>query len=240
MEGNQKSQFVNHHVLEHTFGIALKAFSQRFGCVFVGIVGHVGDHGSLHSVGEFTSLAHIFAHILVVSHENFHTGGFGFLGHGFQFGNCGRSRLFQVDAFGAVGNGFVQKTWVIGGTSTDQSKTRGQRRRQFFQRGGEFGAVGSFGFGLPDGKVLSGRRILSSSHEPGFDNVIQRGGGALLVKHLNGVVPSHTAVGGSTSDQDDFGLAFFGKSKRRRGNSSCGDASTAHKGGRSSSKHGGE
>ena len=32
----------------------------------------------------------------------------------------------------------------------------------------------------------------------------------LLIEHLDGVVPAHTAVGGATADEDDLGLSLVG------------------------------
>mmetsp|Transcript_31309 Transcript_31309/g.65329 ORF Transcript_31309/g.65329 Transcript_31309/m.65329 type:complete len:335 (+) Transcript_31309:364-1368(+) len=243
VERNQKSQFVDNHVLEHTFGIALKAFSQRFGGIFVSIVGNIGDHGSFKGVSEFTSLAHVFADILVVSHEHFDSGIFGVLGHLFQFSDGGGAGLFQVDALGAVGDGFFQQSRIVGGTSTNKGETRSGRRGQLFEGAGEFGAMGGFGVRLPFSEILSSRRILSSSHEPRFNDVVQRSGWALLVQHLHGMVPSHTTVGGTTSDQNDFGLSLFGKSERRRADGSGigrSDHTTGHKGSRSTNKRTGE
>jgi hypothetical protein len=57
------------HVLQHTLGIALKALSQGFLGIFIGIVGNKGHVGSLDTRGKFTSLGHILADILVVPHR---------------------------------------------------------------------------------------------------------------------------------------------------------------------------
>mmetsp|Transcript_18394 Transcript_18394/g.31400 ORF Transcript_18394/g.31400 Transcript_18394/m.31400 type:complete len:345 (+) Transcript_18394:1122-2156(+) len=120
VEGDKKGEFVDGHVLEHTLGVTFKAFSETLGGVFVGIVGDKGDVGSGVGGGEFTGLAHVFADVLVVSHQHLHTGGLGFVHHGLELGHCWGTRLLEVDALGSPGNGFGQKTWIVGSTSTDK------------------------------------------------------------------------------------------------------------------------
>lgn len=50
------------------------------------------------------------------------------------------------------------------------------------------------------------------SHEPRLDNEAKFGAGALVFDHLHGMVPSHTTLGGSASDKDDFALFITGSS----------------------------
>mmetsp|Transcript_10653 Transcript_10653/g.21882 ORF Transcript_10653/g.21882 Transcript_10653/m.21882 type:complete len:224 (-) Transcript_10653:464-1135(-) len=81
-KGNQESQFVNDHVLAHSFAIALKAFSKTFRCVFVSVVTDKGDGSSIFG-RIFTSLSDVFANILIVSHQHGDTSRLGLVAHGF-------------------------------------------------------------------------------------------------------------------------------------------------------------
>mmetsp|Transcript_14301 Transcript_14301/g.23120 ORF Transcript_14301/g.23120 Transcript_14301/m.23120 type:complete len:267 (+) Transcript_14301:284-1084(+) len=181
IETDKKRKFVDGHVLQHTLRITFKAFSKRLRCVFVGIVGHKGDMGSRQRFGKFTSLAHVLADVLVVSHQNFNTSGSSFVLHGFQFGNCGGSRLFQIDALGAVGDGFTQQAWIVSGTPRDQGQPGCLGRWQIVEGSSELGSVLGLGLILPCLEVLSGRRVPSGAHEPRFDNEIQRGTWAFVL-----------------------------------------------------------
>ena len=54
--------------------------------------------------------------------------------------------------------------------------------------------------------------ILETSFDGRVWSAFQSKGFHLLVfEHLNGVVPSHSSVRGSTSDKDNFGLSILGK-----------------------------
>ena len=77
----------------------------------------------------------------------------------FEFGDGGCAGLFQVDALGAVGNGFGQKTRVVGRAATNKSQTRSRRGRQVVEGSRELGSVLGLGLGLPFGKVLSSRGV---------------------------------------------------------------------------------
>ena len=53
----------------------------------------------------------------------------------------------------------------------------------------------------------------------------------LLVKHLDGVVPTHAAVGSTAADEDDLGLARIGIHGRRAGEGAGGGGSRSRGGG---------
>mmetsp|Transcript_26941 Transcript_26941/g.59392 ORF Transcript_26941/g.59392 Transcript_26941/m.59392 type:complete len:202 (+) Transcript_26941:603-1208(+) len=197
------------HVLQHTLGVSLEAFSKRFRSVFVSVVGDEGDVGSFHGLGEFTGLANILADILVVSHQNFDTGGISLGLHGLELDNGGSTGLFQVNALGSVSDRFAQQAWVVSGTSGNQSQSGGIWGWKIIQGGSKCRSVFGFGVRLPFPEFLSGIRIGTGSHEPWLDDVVQRGAGAFFLEHLNGVVPSHSSVRGSASDKDNLGLAFL-------------------------------
>ena len=123
VETDQKGQFVDGHVLQHTFSVTLEALSQRFRGVLVGVVGNESDVGSFVGGSECTSLGDVFADVLVVSHKDSDTGSLGFVSHGSEFGNSRSSRLFQVDSGASVGNALSKQTRIVGGTSRNQSQT---------------------------------------------------------------------------------------------------------------------
>ena len=68
----------------------------------------------------------------------------------------------------------------------------------------------------------------------------------LLLEHLDGVVPSHAAVGGAAADKDDLGLTFLGVHGRGAGNGAggghgaCGNAGRAGDEGRAGEGGGGD
>mmetsp|Transcript_1538 Transcript_1538/g.1928 ORF Transcript_1538/g.1928 Transcript_1538/m.1928 type:complete len:224 (-) Transcript_1538:111-782(-) len=171
--------------------------------------------GSWQSFCEFHSFANVLAHILVVSHQNFDTGLLGFGSHGFQFSHSGCTRLFKVDALASISDGFAQKLRIVSSTSRDQSKTRSFRRRKIGKRCGKLHTVFGFGFGLPFLEFFTAGSLTASTHEPRFHNVIKRSGRTVFLKHLNGMVPSHTTVRSTASNQDDFGLSLFGVHGKR-------------------------
>ena len=178
VEGNQKGEFVNGHVLEHALGVSLKALAERFGRVFICIVAHEGNVRSRDRLGEFARLANVLADVLVVAHEDFDTGVFGFLFHLFELLDGGRPGFFEVDALGSVGNGFGQETRIVGGASADQGETGCSRGRQITESQGEFDTVLGLPFGLLIGKLLTRFRIFASTQEPRLNDVIQRRRGA--------------------------------------------------------------
>ena len=53
----------------------------------------------------------------------------------------------------------------------------------------------------------------------------------LLVKHLDGVVPTHAAVGSTAADEDDLGLTRIGIHGRRAGEGAGGGGSRSGGGG---------
>ena len=68
-----------------------------------------------------------------------------------------------------------------------------------------------------------------------------RGSHLLVFEHLNGVVPAHASVGSTTSDQNDFGLAFLGKHQAAGAIGACGSSTVESESGGSASgerKHG--
>jgi len=67
--------------------------------------------------------------------------------------------------------------------------------------GGFFGPLAEFGTSGAGG---------TGAEEPGFDYVVEGGGGASSLQHLNGVIPPHSPIGGTAPHQDHFGLAGLG------------------------------
>ena len=108
---------MDRHVLKHTLGIALEALTERLGGVLVGVVGYEGDVRSGDGRGEFAGLAHVLAHVLVVSHEDYDVGGLGLGGHGLELGNGGRAGLLKVDALGAMLDRLGEEVGVVGGAA---------------------------------------------------------------------------------------------------------------------------
>ena len=53
----------------------------------------------------------------------------------------------------------------------------------------------------------------------------------LLVEHLDGVIPAHTAVGSTAADEDDLGLTRIGIHGRRAGEGAGGGGSRSGGGG---------
>mmetsp|Transcript_38249 Transcript_38249/g.92261 ORF Transcript_38249/g.92261 Transcript_38249/m.92261 type:complete len:239 (-) Transcript_38249:729-1445(-) len=72
VEGDKEGELVDGHILEHSLGVTLEAFSKGFGRVFVGIVGDEGHVRSGNGLGKFARLSDVFANILVVPHQNAH------------------------------------------------------------------------------------------------------------------------------------------------------------------------
>mmetsp|Transcript_13769 Transcript_13769/g.20166 ORF Transcript_13769/g.20166 Transcript_13769/m.20166 type:complete len:220 (-) Transcript_13769:518-1177(-) len=97
VEGDQEGKFVNCHVLEHTLLVTFKAFSEGLRSVLVCVVGNKGNVRSLIGGCKLSGLPHKLANVLVVSHEDWNTGSFGFLLHFGKLGDSGSSGLFQVD-----------------------------------------------------------------------------------------------------------------------------------------------
>lgn len=59
-KGDQECQFVDNHIFAHALAVAFKAFAQRFGIVFVRVVGHQ-DNGAAVGFLVFACLAYVFA-----------------------------------------------------------------------------------------------------------------------------------------------------------------------------------
>ena len=124
VKGGEERELVDRHVLKHTLGIALEALTERLGGVLVGVVGYEGDVRSGDGRGELAGLAHVLAHVLVVSHEDYDVGGLGLGGHGLELGNGGRAGLLKVDALGAMLDRLGEEVGVVGGAARDEREAR--------------------------------------------------------------------------------------------------------------------
>mmetsp|Transcript_23863 Transcript_23863/g.66676 ORF Transcript_23863/g.66676 Transcript_23863/m.66676 type:complete len:443 (-) Transcript_23863:92-1420(-) len=209
VEADQECQLVDGHVLQHTFGVTLEALSEGFWRVLVGIVGNEGDVGAWEGGGEFAGLGDVLADVLVVPHEHFDAGVLGFLLHLLQLGDGWGTWLLKVDALAALGDALGQQTRVVGRAAGDEGKTRGGWWWEVVEAGSEGGSVLGLGIHLPLLEFLAGWGLGSTTQEPWLNDVVHGRAWALLLEHLNGVVPSHSAVGCTASHQDDLGLAFL-------------------------------
>mmetsp|Transcript_1313 Transcript_1313/g.3788 ORF Transcript_1313/g.3788 Transcript_1313/m.3788 type:complete len:447 (-) Transcript_1313:71-1411(-) len=231
IEGNQEGKLVDGHILQHTFGVSLEALAKGLGGVLVGIVGDEGDVRSGDGLGKFASLSDVLANVLVVAHEDLDAGILGLRGHLLELGDSGSSGLLEVDALGSVGDRLGQEMRVVGRPAGDEGQARGGGRGQILEAGCELDAVLGLRFGLPFLELRAARSLSARSHEPGLDDEIERSAGALLIEHLDGVVPAHTAVGGAATDEDDLGLTSIGVHGRRAGEGTGGGGSRSGGGG---------
>jgi hypothetical protein len=55
-------------------------------------------------------------------------------------------------------------------------------------------------------------RLHTCSQEPRFNDKAELRGRALILDHLNSVVPAHTTLGGSAAHEDNFALIFSSSS----------------------------
>ena len=55
-------------------------------------------------------------------------------------------------------------------------------------------------------KLYKRRSRRTTTEEPGFNHMAQNGRWAFALEQLDGVVPSHSTLGGAASGEDNFGL----------------------------------
>mmetsp|Transcript_15330 Transcript_15330/g.31115 ORF Transcript_15330/g.31115 Transcript_15330/m.31115 type:complete len:281 (-) Transcript_15330:216-1058(-) len=168
-----------------------------------------------HRGGEFSRLSDVFAHILIIPHQNLHPLLRRHVPHLLQLLHRRSARLLQINALAPGVDALLQQARIVRRPSRNERHARLGRRREFghrgeeggrrYVRGGgigregggpvvEFGAAGSFG---------------SGAEEPRLDDVVEGGGGASSLQHLNGVIPPHSPIGGTAPHQDHFGLSFL-------------------------------
>lgn len=139
-KGDQQGQLVNGHVLQHSLSVALKAFTKRFRCVGIGIVGDKGNVTTVFGL-ILARLVDELANVLVVSHQDGDTGRLGLLTHGLQFLDGGRTRLFQVNAGATGGHALGEQARIVRRATTDQRQALFSRLGQVRHLGKELHAV---------------------------------------------------------------------------------------------------
>ena len=174
VKGGEERELVDRHVLKHTpRHCARSTHRETRGCVLVGVVGYEGDVRSGDGRGELAGLAHVLAHVLVVSHEDYDVGGLGLGGHGLELGNGGRAGLLKVDALGAMLDRLGEEVGVVGGAARDEREARSGGGGEVIERSGELGAVLGLGLCLPFLELGASGPLATGTHEPGLDDIVK-------------------------------------------------------------------